>query len=145
MPAPVVSRGRNRGWYVVAVGVTIGLGLASRHFRWMFPAVLGKYPGDALWALMVYWGVCVIYPRASVARVALLALGVCVAIEMLKLYQAPWMVAIRHSTLGHLVFGHVFAWGNLGAYAVGVVVGVVVEVVVISPKSGARAARPCMK
>jgi len=95
-----VESGRKRCWYGLAVIVTIALGLASRQFRGALPEVLGKYPGDALWALMVFFGWGVVFPQASTVRIALLTLGVCVAIETLKLYQAPWIVGIRHTTLG---------------------------------------------
>lgn len=124
---PAVDYRRIRAWYVLAVVVTIALGLASRHFRGALPEMLGKYPGDALWALMVFFGWGAVLPRASTARIALLTLGVCLAIEMLKLYQAPWIVGIRHSTPGHLVFGQVFAWANLIAYAVGTAVGTLID------------------
>jgi len=127
MPALPAGSGRKREWYVFAVVVTIALGLASRHFQRALPEVLGKYPGDALWALMVFFGWGVVFTRASTVRVAMLTLAVCVAIETLKLDQAPWIVGIRHTTLGHLVFGHSFSWGNLVAYAVGTVVGVLIE------------------
>ena len=125
---PVATSGRKRVWYVLATIVTIALGLVSRHFRGALPEVLGKYPGDALWALMVFFGWGAVLTRASTVRVAMLTLGVCVAIETLKLYQAPWIIGIRHTTLGHLVFGHVFSWANLFAYAVGTVAGGGVEV-----------------
>ena len=121
--ARTTASGRKRGWYVLAVIVTIALGLASRHFRGALPDLFGKYPGDALWALMVFFGWGAVLTRASTMRIALLTLSVCVVIETLKLYQAPWIVGIRHSTLGHLVFGHVFSWGNLIVYAVGTIVG----------------------
>jgi len=124
------ASGRMRVWYVLAVIGTIALGLASRHFRGVLPEMLGKYPGDALWALMVFFGWGAVFTRASTARIALLTLGVCGAIEILKLYQAPWIVGIRHTTLGHLVFGQVFSWENFIAYAVGTAVGIVLEMLV---------------
>jgi len=91
------------------------------------PAVLGKYPGDALWALMAFFGWGALLPRVPTLRIAQLALLTSCLIEFFKLYQAPWIVTIRHSTLGHLVFGHAFSWQNLVAYTVGVMAGMVIE------------------
>lgn len=50
----LATKTRNRRWYLVALIVVIAAGLASRRYAWLFPACLGKYPGDALWALMVF-------------------------------------------------------------------------------------------
>lgn len=99
------------------------LGLASRCWPALFPSALGKYPGDASWALMVFFGACAMRPTASTPRVAALALATSAAVEVAKLWQAPWLVQFRHTTFGHLLLGHVFSWQNLVAYAVGVLVG----------------------
>src|SRR5206468_512013 len=61
---------RRRNYLVGALFVTVAVGLASRKWRWLLPATLGKYPGDALWAGMVYWAVAFDAPSAPVIRVA---------------------------------------------------------------------------
>ena len=114
--------------YVLAFAASILLGLASRHYPSAVSELFGKYPGDALWAAMVFFGLGILRPRASSLSIALLALAACFVIEAMKLYQAPWLVGIRHTTLGYLVFGHVFSVQNLVAYAVGIVVALGVEV-----------------
>jgi hypothetical protein len=93
----------------------------------IFPALLGKYPGDALWALMVYWAVAWLIPGASIRKVALLALVVSYADEISQLYQAPWLNAIRKTTLGHLVLGSAFSWLDMLAYTIGVAVGAAID------------------
>jgi len=118
---------RNRALYIAAVVVTIAAGLASRHFPGITPAWLGKYPGDALWALMAVFAWGVFLPKAPTLQIARFALGTSYSIELFKLYQAPWIVTVRHSTLGHLVFGHAFSWQNIVAYTVGVFGGVGAE------------------
>jgi hypothetical protein len=109
------------------VAACIALGLASRRDPNPVSDLFGKYPGDALWAAMVFFGLGALRPKDSSLRIASLALAACFAIEALKLYQAPWIVEIRYTTLGHLVFGHVFSAGNLVAYAVGVAVALGLE------------------
>lgn len=112
---------------LAAMAATIALGLASRHWPGALPAALGKYPGDALWALMVFFAWRALRPRVRTRGVALLALATSVVVECAKLWQAPWLVAFRYTTIGHLLLGHVFSWQNLVAYAVGVAIGVALE------------------
>ena len=45
---------RNRIIYATAVIAVMALGILSRQYPDRLPAVLGKYPGDALWAVMIY-------------------------------------------------------------------------------------------
>lgn len=113
--------------YACAALAVIALGMASRRIPGLFPAVLGKYPGDALWALMAFacWGV--VLPSTATWRVAAVALIMCYVVEFSQLYQAPWINAIRATTLGHLVLGSAFHWIDLVAYPVGVSVGVLAE------------------
>jgi hypothetical protein len=124
---PTASSPRRRRAACAAAVATLVLGLASRHGGPLLPAALGKYPGDALWALMLFFGWCALRPCARTHGVALRALATCVAVECAKLWQAPWLVAFRHTTLGHLLLGHVFSWQNLVAYGVGVLAGVALE------------------
>jgi hypothetical protein len=109
---------------VIAV---IALGLASRRFPSLSPGFLGKYPGDALWALMVFLGWGLLKPRASTRHLATFALIVSWLVEFSQLYQAPWLNSVRGTTLGHLVLGAAFSWLDLAAYAAGVLAGVVVD------------------
>jgi hypothetical protein len=109
---------RSRSLYAAAIFLTILLGLASRQFP-----LFGKYPGDALWTLMVFFALGSIVPRAKTTHLALIAFGISCAVEFLKLNQNPTLVSIRQTTLGHLVFGHVFSWQNLVAYGAGALSG----------------------
>lgn len=126
---------RRRLAAAAATLATLALGLASRHWPAALPAAFGKYPGDALWALMVFLAWCVLHPRLRTREVALLATSTCVIIEVAKLWQAPWLVSFRHTTLGHLLLGHVFSWQNLVAYGVGVLAGVALDRLLPRPTS----------
>ena len=121
------STTRRRSAALAALLVTMALGLASRHWPGALPTAIGKYPGDALWASMVFFGWCALRPRARTADVALCALATSVVVEVAKLWQAPWLAALRHTTAGHLLLGHVFSWENLVAYGVGVIVGAALD------------------
>jgi len=132
---------RSRPLYALLVLAVIAAGLASRKFPALLPAQLGKYPGDALWALMVLLLVGLARPGWSVGRVAAVALATSFAVEFSQLYQADWINAIRHTTLGHLVLGSTFHMPDLLAYAVGVAFGASSEVLLLSPWSRAPASR----
>ena len=118
---------RSRLAYSVAILLVIVMGLLSRRFPQFMPAALGKTPGDALWALMVFLGFGFAFRRASTSSVALAALLFCFVIECSQLYHAPWIDAVRGTLPGQLVLGSGFMWGDLAAYTVGVLVGAMAE------------------
>ena len=104
---------RKRPWYLLALVMVVVFGLASRRYPGILPAALGKYPGDALWALMVFLGWGIVFPKSSTVRILLYALVTSYCVELGKLYQAPWINHVRDSTIGHLIFGSTFSWGNM--------------------------------
>jgi len=118
---------RSRGAYAVSLGAVIALGLASRRYPGLFPQALGKYPGDALWALMVFLMLGIARPSSSTRSLTLTALGVSCVDEFSQLYQAPWINAIRATTPGHLFLGSAFSWMDIVSYAIGVLVGSAAE------------------
>ncbi|MEO7496620.1 MAG: DUF2809 domain-containing protein [Massilia sp.] len=126
MPARPTEH-RHRITYVIATVGVILVGLASRKYPALFPAALGKYPGDALWALMVFAALGALAPKWPTRRLAALALGISYVVELTQLYQAGWINAVRATTPGHLVLGSAFGWVDLLAYTVGVAFGVAVE------------------
>ena len=131
---------RSRIWLGVGLLAVIALGLASRSFPSLIPTILGKYPGDALWALVVFLGCGFINPRASTRHLAAFALAFACLIEWSQLYRTPWLDSVRGTTLGHLVLGSVFSWFDIAAYAVGVLLGVIVDKLVFDPSAGKRSA-----
>src|SRR5256885_12955253 len=110
---------------------SVAVGLASRKWPWLLPAALGKYPGDALWAGMVYWAVAFVAPSAPVIRVAAYAMAISYLDELSQLYQAAWINQIRATTIGHLLLGSAFSWLDLLAYTVGVWLCSAVEVILV--------------
>lgn len=100
------------------VPVIILAGLLSRRSEWVH-AVFGKYPGDALWTVLVYALLSALDPRRSRVSVATLALLISFAVEFSQLLRYPWLDFVRGTTLGHLVLGNTFNASDLAAYAVG--------------------------
>ena len=75
--ALVRLRTQHRAVHALAILLTIAAGLASRRWPGLLPDALGKYPGDALYAVMVYWLVVFARPRSGIVRSAALALAIC--------------------------------------------------------------------
>lgn len=119
---------RNPVLWVVMIALVVALGLGSRRFGRSLPGFVAVYAGDTLWALVTFLGIGLVLPRASTWHVALLAMSFSILIEMSQLYQAPWIDSIRHTTLGGLILGFDFVWSDLACYAVGVGIGVLIEV-----------------
>lgn len=138
VPALCALRARHRGHYLIAAALTIAAGLASRKFPGLLPAVLGKYPGDALYAVLIYWLVALVLNPPGLVRAAGFALGFCFAVELLQLWQTPWLLAIRANPFGHLVLGSHFHAGDLLAYAIGVLLAAALEAASLNLRPGLR-------
>ncbi len=111
---------------MVCIVITVGAGLLTRRIPVL--AAFGKYPGDGLWALMMFFIVGLIRPRTSTWRAALIALAISYVVEVSQLYEPPWLVSIRSTTLGHLVLGSKFHVGDLVAYSVAIALGAALEI-----------------
>jgi hypothetical protein len=111
---------RSRLIYAGLATLTIVCGLATRPLRSAIGPALAENIGDALWAVLVYLLIAWIWRRQTSHRIALAALVVSVAVECSQLCHAPWLDAIRRTTLGGLALGWGFAWGDLIAYATGI-------------------------
>ncbi len=117
---PPIRWERTRLTYVLAAGLTIVLGLLWRSGLVTMPNFLVKYGGDALWSMVVFFGLGTLFTRTTTLRVALMAVAFSWAIEFLQLYHAPWIDSIRSTLLGRLVLGSTFNSPDLVAYVIGV-------------------------
>ena len=122
-------RGSRRNPFLVLALILLVacLGIGSRRFASRLPGLVTTYAGDTLWALAAFLGFGLVLPRASTWRVALVALGFSVLIEVSQLYHAPWIDSIRRTTAGGLLLGYGFVWSDLACYAVGVGLGILIE------------------
>ena len=125
---------RKRIYYLLYLLITIAAGLASRHFAPYLPDWVRLYLGDAIWALMVFWGFGLLLVKMRTLFIGLAALVFSYAIEFSQLYHAPWIDAIRHTRLGGLVLGFGFLWSDLLCYAIGIALGVLLEMVFLKQK-----------
>jgi hypothetical protein len=121
---------RIRMIYLLISLVVIVLGLASRRYGSYLPEFIATYAGDTLWALMAFLGFSILFPQMNVFHRGGVALGFSFLIEISQLYHAPWIDAVRGTTLGGLVLGFGFLWSDLVCYTVGVTVGVGIEALI---------------
>lgn len=120
-------RPRNRFLLAGLIVVVVFIGLSSRKFPQFFPGYVTTYVGDTLWATNVFLLLCFFFPKISAFRATLIALAFSFLIEISQFYHAPWIDAIRATTLGGLVLGYTFVWRDLLCYTVGVVMGLLID------------------
>lgn len=115
---------KNTRWiYAILFLLTIPLGLATRRAPQYFPAVVQEYGGDALYATCVFLGWRFLRPRQSLLRSGIVGYLFCCCIELQQLYQAPWIVQLRHTFPFGLILGFGFKWSDCICYAAGTLAG----------------------
>ncbi len=117
------SMTRNRIAYLILVFFMIGVGLLTRSSylpEMMRGGFITMYAGDALWAAMVYFMLCVVFPKLSPVKIAVIALSFSFAVEVSQLFQQDWLNQIRDTRIGKLVLGRGFLWSDFLCYTAGV-------------------------
>ncbi len=130
MKGTAARKRRPRILYATFSACAIAAGLATRAFPAWLPAAWGKYPGDCLWAVMVFFALGVLFPRLTTMRLAGSGLVLCFTVETIKLLPWDWLRSMRQTTVGHLVLGNVFTWQNYLAYSLGIACAAVCDMVI---------------
>ena len=107
--------------------VTVMAGLAVRMAPLGLPAVVVKYGGSMLWAVMIYWVVSAALPRWRLTVVGLVAGAVATGVEFFKLYHSPAMDAFRMTLPGMILLGRYFSVRDIVAYWVAIGVAACVD------------------
>jgi hypothetical protein len=116
------GRGRHRLQYAALAGATVGVGLVVHAVDLGLHPVARDMLGDALWAVMIFFGLAVLQPRTRLGARFLVALVICFAVEVTQLYHTPRWDAVRATQLGHLVLGSGFDPRDFLAYLLGVAI-----------------------
>lgn len=122
---------RNRIIYIFLTILVMSLGLLSRKIN-NLPYILDKYSGDCLWALMVFLLFVFIFNKRDTKFITILSLLFCYGIEISQLYHAPWIDAIRNTTLGGLVLGFGFLWSDILCYTIGITIGLILDIIILT-------------
>jgi hypothetical protein len=100
--------------------VTVMAGLAVRMAPLGLPAVVVKYGGSMLWAVMIYWIVSTALARWRLPVVGMIAGAIATAVEFFKLYHSPGMDAFRLTLPGMILLGRTFSVWDIAAYWVAI-------------------------
>lgn len=100
----------------------VALGLISRKI-----SDIPLFVGDILYAVMVYFGCCLLFIDNNNSRKILFPLLFCYCIEIQQLYHSDWIIEIRNTTFGQYVLGQGFLWSDLVCYTVGVVMSFLID------------------
>lgn len=120
---------RNRLLYLILTIIVMILGLLSRKIE-NLPEIISSYSGDILWALMVFLIIAFIFNKKSTIFTISWAIIFSYSIEISQLYHAPWIDAIRNTTLGGLILGFGFLWSDLVCYTIGIIIGIVMDIMI---------------
>ncbi|MGM0878500.1 MAG: DUF2809 domain-containing protein [Bacillota bacterium] len=110
-----------RIFYLIAIVITISLGLASRKYSNLLLGFVAMNAGDMLWAMMVYFGFRFLLVSKSLLLAILLSFSFSIGIECSQLYQADWINQIRDTLLGGLILGKGFLSEDLFRYSAGII------------------------
>ena len=107
---------RPMGASVALMIVTVVSGLAIRFAHLGQTAWVAKFGGSALWAAMIYWVLSTAIPSWRIPRSAFISGMVATAVELLKLYDPPWMDAFRRTLAGIILLGRIFNPWDIAVY-----------------------------
>lgn len=113
--------------YIILTILVMILGLASRSMSSYLPVFIGKYAGDTLWALMIFFGLRLIFIKRKALEVGLFSLIFSYTIEVSQLIQNDFLSLIRNTRIGGLILGYGFLWSDLICYLIGISIGVFID------------------
>ncbi|WP_391115766.1 DUF2809 domain-containing protein [Psychrobacillus sp. L3] len=117
--------------YMIAIIISILLGLSSRKYSLSLPLFIAQNTGDMMWAMMVYFGFRFLLVRKSLVTAIWLSFSFSFGIEFSQLYQAEWINLIRGTLLGALILGKGFLTLDLIRYAAGIMVATILDKVML--------------
>ena len=120
-----------RLFYLLGIFSSMILGLLSRKAGDTLPVFLADHAGDALWAMMIYFGFRFLLPNKPLRLSLFLSACFCFSIEWSQIYQADWINSIRNTALGALVLGRGFLAIDLIRYTGGILLAGLVDWTII--------------
>lgn len=96
--------------------------LATRSHHALFHPFIVTYGGDIIWSGMFVFLLRIFFMNTELWKLSLLTYILGVLDELSQLSDAGWLVALRQTYLGRLIFGVGFLWSDLVCYAIGVLI-----------------------
>lgn len=105
---------------VLSCAITmIPIGIASKFYQGPLKEWVNDYFGDIIYeAFWIMIGV-LIWPKASLAKIAAVVFIATCIIEVLQLWQPPFLQMMRASFIGKLLLGTTFVWWDFPHYLAG--------------------------
>ncbi len=119
---------------LLALGVTIAVGMASRKFHTPQPWHVQKELGDVLWATAAYWAIAFAVPVWRPGRVAIAAMVLAMLSEFTQLSHAGWLESLRQYRVGQFLLGSGFSWLDMAMYPIGAALAWVIDRFVCQPQ-----------
>lgn len=121
-----------RRWVYLSVAVlTVLAGLSVRFAPLGLPWVVMKYGGSALWAMMIYWVLALVWPKSNAVALAAIAVAIATLAEFSRLFHVAWLDAFRVSLPGAILLGRYFSVRNIVAYWVAIIAAAVLDALVL--------------
>ncbi|WP_245827561.1 DUF2809 domain-containing protein [Paenisporosarcina indica] len=117
--------------YMIAIIITILLGLASRKYSHQLLLFVAQNAGDILWAMMVYFGFRFLLVRQNLLTAVLLSFLFSYGIEFSQLYQEDWINQVRGTLFGALILGKGFLAVDLIRYTTGIMIVAILDKVAV--------------
>jgi hypothetical protein len=112
---------------MVLIIATLMAGLTIRLIPLGVPALIVKYGGSMLWALMIYWIVSALLPSLRLLVIAVISAALTTAVEFFKLHHSPAIDAFRLTIPGILLLGRVFSAWDILAYWLAILIGLLID------------------
>jgi len=133
-----MSNLKKRIIYLICFILIIPIGLSTRKYGAGMPYVISAYGGDTLYATCWFFFLRLLLVKPPIWRIAAYTFIVCICIETLQLYQAPWMVRLRHTPPFGLILGYGFLWSDWLCYAVGTLLGWLISILIEKKNTGLK-------
>ncbi len=118
-----------RWLYFILIAINIPLGLATRYDADYFPYLIRIYGGDTFAASCIFFGIRFLFIKPKLWKIAVISYLVCISIETLQLYHAPWIESIRHTPPFGILLGYGFLWSDWLCYAAGTIIAFIIALV----------------
>lgn len=125
--AKPLQRSRPIALSMVLIIATLMAGLTIRLIPLGVPALIVKYGGSMLWALMIYWIVSALLPSLRLLVIAVISAALTTAVEFFKLHHSPAIDAFRLTIPGILLLGRVFSAWDILAYWLAILIGLLID------------------
>jgi hypothetical protein len=123
---------RNPIVYAGLVAIAAWLGVHARLYGELFPGPIAEYAPQTLWPMVVFATLGLIFRSAASWQMASATYLITAVFDFSLLCHEPWIETLRGTALGALALGTDFLNTDLACYAVGVLVGYLMELLTIN-------------